>query len=79
MLRLTGLPDLGARRTYEVWVQRRGEVTPGPLFGPGSSGSAVIGVPGGVEDVEAVLITREAAGGTRSPTEKPVVRVAVPS
>jgi anti-sigma-K factor RskA len=78
-LRLAGLPDLGARRNYEVWVQRHGEVSPGPVFGPSPSGTAVIGVPGGLEGVEAVLVTRERAGGARSPTEKPVVQVAVSS
>jgi anti-sigma-K factor RskA len=79
VLRLAGLPDLGARKTYEVFIKRHGEVTPGPVFGPSANGTCVIGVPGRLEGVEAVLVTREPAGGTRSPTEKPVVEVPISS
>ena len=78
-LELAGLPDLGKRSTYEVWVQRGGEVTAGPLFGPTSSGKAIVGIPGELKGVEAVMVTREPAGGSRSPTEKPVVQVPVSS
>jgi anti-sigma factor RsiW len=79
VLRLAGLPDLGARRNYEVFIRRDGEVTRGPVFGPSESGACVIGVPGRLEGVEAVLVTRERAGGTRSPTEKPVVEIPISS
>ena len=78
-LELAGLPDLGKRSTYEVWVQRGGEITAGPLFGPTSSGKAIVGIPGDLKGVEAVMVTREPAGGSRSPTEKPVVQVPVSS
>jgi len=79
VLRLAGLPVLGARKTYEVFIKRHGEVTPGPVFGPSANGTCVIGVPGRLEGVEAVLVTREQAGGTRSPTEKPVVEIPISS
>lgn len=75
VLRLSGLRKLGPQRTYEIWVQRDGELEPGPLFSPTADGSAVTGIPGNAEDVEAVFITRERAGGALTPTETPIVSV----
>jgi anti-sigma-K factor RskA len=75
VLHLTGLPSLGPRETYELWVARDGDVSPGPLFNPSSGGSALTGVSGDVHSMDAVLVTRERAGGARTPTEQPVVRV----
>lgn len=79
VLRLTGLRDLGAGRTYEVWVQRKGDLAPGPLFSPTADGAAVTGVPGDPAGIEAVFVTRERAGGVRAPTETPIVSVPISS
>jgi anti-sigma factor RsiW len=79
MLHMRGLRNLGPERTYETWVQRDGELTPGSLFNPTPGGTAVTGIPGNAGDIEAVYVTRERAGGTRTPTEDPVVSVAVSS
>lgn len=75
VLHLDGLRNLGPQRTYEIWVQRDGELAPGPLFSPTADGAAVTGIPGEAEDIEAVFVTRERAGGARTPTETPVVSV----
>ncbi len=75
VLRLSGLRKLGPQRVYEIWVQRDGELEPGPLFSPTAGGSAVTGIPGNAENVEAVFITRERAGGALTPTETPIVSV----
>ncbi len=75
VLRLSGLRKLGPQRTYEIWVQRDGELEPGPLFSPTADGSAVTGIPGNAEDVEAVFITRERAGGALTPSETPIVSI----
>ena len=77
VLRLTGLPDLGAQRTYEMWVERDGKLLPASLFNPTPSGVATTGISGNVEDVEAVYVTRERAGGARKPSESPVVSVPI--
>jgi hypothetical protein len=77
VLRLTGLPDLGSRRTYEMWMERDGRLVPASLFNPTPSGVATTGISGNVEDVEAVYVTRERAGGARTPSEPPVVRVPI--
>ncbi|HEV2771247.1 MAG TPA: anti-sigma factor [Thermoleophilaceae bacterium] len=77
VLRLTGLPDLGPQRTYEMWVERDGKLVPASLFNPTPSGVATTGISGNVEDVEAVYVTRERAGGARKPSESPVVSVPI--
>ncbi len=77
VLRLTGLPDLGSRRTYEMWVERDGKLVPASLFNPTPSGVATTGLSGNVEDVEAVHVTREPAGGARKPSESPIVSVPI--
>ncbi len=69
------LPTLAAGRVYEMWVQR-GSATPTPtgtLFAVTSSGTAAVGVPGGVGGVSAVMVTQEPAGGTPAPTTAPVI------
>lgn len=75
VLRLTGLPDLGSRRTYELWMKRDGKLVPASMFNPTPSGVATTGISGNVEDVEALYVTRERAGGARQPSESPVVSV----
>ena len=77
VLRLTGLPDLDSRRTYEMWVERDGKLVPASLFNPTPSGVATTGISGNLEDVEAVYVTRERAGGARKPSESPVVSVPI--
>ncbi len=77
VLRLTGLPDLDSRRTYEMWVERDGKLFPASLFNPTPSGVATTGLSGNVGDVEAVYVTRERAGGARKPSESPVVSVPI--
>jgi anti-sigma factor RsiW len=77
VLRLTGLPRLGSRRTYEMWVERDGELFPASVFNPTPSGVATTGISGDVEDIEAIYVTRERAGGARKPSESPVVTVPI--
>jgi anti-sigma-K factor RskA len=62
-------------RIYEMWVQRGGaqpEPT-GTLFSTTSTGTASVGVPGGLHGVSAVMVTQEPAGGTSVPTSAPVI------
>ena len=69
------LAPLPAGRIYEMWVQR-GSAAPTPtgtLFAVTSSGTAAVGVPGGVSGVSAVMVTQEPSGGTPAPTTAPVI------
>jgi hypothetical protein len=75
ILRVQGMPSLGGRRVYQAWVQRDGTVVPQPTFEVGEDGGGAVAVPDDLSDAEAVLVTREARGGARAPTEQPVLRV----
>ncbi len=79
VLHLSGLRDPGAERTYEMWIQRGGKLAPGPRFDPNPQGTVAAGIPGGLEGVDAVHLTRERAGGASTPTETPVVSVPIRS
>ncbi len=77
LLRVQGLPDPGRDRIYQVWVQRGGEVAPVSIFDVDSRGAGAAAVPESVEDVTAVMVTRERRGGAKAPTEAPLLRVEV--
>lgn len=69
------LPDEESNEVYQTWVVRGDEVIPSSVFSVDSEGAGTATVPHGVEDADAVLVTREAAGGSRAPTEEPVMTV----
>jgi anti-sigma-K factor RskA len=87
-LRLTGehgtlvvehLPATPAGDIYEMWLAHdSGEISPSTLFGVTSQGTAVVGVPGGLQGVDRVMVTAEPAGGTRSPTTPPLIIARLP-
>lgn len=59
---------------YEVWLLRpRRAPSPSGLFGVDSTGAARVALPGALRGVSAVAVTEEPAGGTLSPTRKPVI------
>jgi hypothetical protein len=73
-LEVSGMPAPPAGRVYQVWLKREGRDAPVPtsaLWLPRSDGSASVAVPGSLEDVEAVLVTGEPAGGSDAPTQLP--------
>ena len=59
----------------EAWVQRDGTVVPQPTFEVGADGRGVVAVPEDLSDADAVMVTREPSGGSRAPSEKPIVTV----
>jgi anti-sigma-K factor RskA len=76
LLTVQGLPNPGAGKVYEVWVQRGGEMKPaGALFSVGSGGSGSAGIPGSLKGAEAVAVTAERDGGSLKPTQMPVLTV----
>lgn len=74
-LRARGLPKLRGRRVYEVWLKRGDSVVPQSLFEVSSDGSGTAGIPDGLNGVDAVMVTRERAGGARAPTGDPLLTV----
>jgi hypothetical protein len=74
-LRVHGMPSLPTNKTYQVWLQRDGETIPKALFNVGEDGRGLTAVDADVRDADAVLVTREPAGGARSPSEEPILKV----
>ena len=76
-LRVAAMPQPRPGQIYEVWYQRGDRIEPGPLFSVDRNGNGVAAVPGDLDGVTAILVTRERAGGARVPSEQPVVRARV--
>jgi anti-sigma-K factor RskA len=72
-LQVAGMPQLRRGQVYEIWLKRGNRIDPGPLFAVDRNGNGVGAVPGDLDGVSAVMVTRERAGGARQPTEAPVV------
>jgi hypothetical protein len=75
ILRVHGMPSLEGGQVYQAWVQRDGTVVPQPTFEVGEDGGGAVAVPEDLSQAEAVLVTREARGGARAPSEAPLLRV----
>jgi anti-sigma-K factor RskA len=74
ILRVNGMPTLDDG-VYQVWLQREGEVISQGLFSVSESGQGSAAVSDRLTDADAVLVTREAAGGARAPSEEPILSV----
>lgn len=77
-LSVHGLPALPAddsNEIYQLWLVRGSEVIPSSLLSVGGDGSGVATVTSGIEDADAVWVTREPAGGARTPSEEPLMRI----
>ncbi|MEU6273120.1 anti-sigma factor [Streptomyces populi] len=73
------LPRLGDDQVYELWyAAKSGDLRPAGLF-PGSGGVHTQLLRGPLDDVTAVGITAEPAGGSRQPTSEPLGIVTVPA
>jgi anti-sigma-K factor RskA len=75
ILRVNGMPALQSDRVYQVWVQRGSEVVPGPLFAVRGDGRGGAAVTESLDGADAVMVTREQAGGARAPSSDPIVTV----
>jgi anti-sigma factor RsiW len=75
ILSVQGLPPAGDDQDYQAWVQRDGTVVPQPTFDVGADGGGAAAVPDDLSGAEAVLVTREPQGGSRAPSEQPVIQV----
>jgi anti-sigma factor RsiW len=75
ILTVQGMPPAGGERVYQAWVQRDGTVVPQPTFEVGADGGGAVAVPEDLSGAQAILVTREARGGARAPSEQPLIRV----
>ena len=77
ILRVHGMPTLRADSVYQVWVKRGDETISQSLFSVGEDGNGAAAVSDDLDGADAVMVTREPAGGARAPSEKPVLTVAL--
>jgi hypothetical protein len=75
ILEVRGMPSLKPGQVYQAWVQRGGMVEPEPTFEVGGDGRGAVAVPEDLSDAQAVLLTREPRGGSRAPSEQPILTV----
>jgi Anti-sigma-K factor rskA/Putative zinc-finger len=75
ILRVNGMPPPGGERVYQAWVQRDGTVVPQPTFEVSGDGGGAVAVPDDLSGAEAILVTREPRGGSRAPSEQPLIQV----
>jgi hypothetical protein len=74
---VSGMPQPPLGDIYEVWLAR-GPSTVQPtdaLFGVTNTGSGSVNVPGDLNGVQQVMVTREPRGGSSRPTSPPLLRV----
>jgi anti-sigma-K factor RskA len=79
ILRVNGMPELDERQVYQAWVQRDGAIVPQPTFEVGANGGGAVAVPDDLSGAQAVLVTREPRGGSRAPSEQPILSVPLQS
>lgn len=77
ILRVQGLESPGPRRVYQVWLKRGEEISPASVFSVRADGSAAVGITERLDEVDAVLVTREPSGGSRAPSEQPVMQASI--
>ena len=75
ILRVQGMPSLQPNRVYQAWVARDGTFVPQPTFEVGDTGGGAVAIPDDLSDAQQILVTREARGGARAPTEVPILAV----
>ena len=71
----SGLPEVAAARTYQLWVVDRSGPRPAGLVEPGGAGKVTRLLEGRVTGSEQVAMTVEQRGGAARPTSEPVVVV----
>ena len=75
VLEVRGMPSLEGGQVYQAWVRRDGMIEPEPTFEVGADGRGVVAVPEDLSDADAVMVKREPSGGSRAPSEKPILTV----
>jgi Anti-sigma-K factor rskA/Putative zinc-finger len=75
ILRVHGLPSLEGRSVYQAWVERDGAIVPQPTFEVGEDGGGAVAVPDDLSDARAIHVSREPRGGSRAPSEAPILSV----
>ena len=78
MLHVANLPATRRGEVYQAWVQDRngsegGAVHPSSVFVVSDGGVGDVAIPHGLAEAEKVMVTREPKGGSKLPSENPVL------
>ena len=75
ILRVHGMPTLRGDSVYQVWIKRGNETISQSLFSVGEDGNGAAAVSDDLDGADAVMVTREPAGGARAPSGEPILTV----
>lgn len=78
-LELTGLKQAPPGHVYQAWVQKGNRIEPSSLFDVRRDGSASTAIPHQLAGADMVMVTVEPQGGSKQPSSKPLVSVALRS
>ena len=73
VLLMSGLPDLDAGQTYELWVERDGAVVGVGTFQPDERGLAAVTIDASLDGIRQAMITIEPEGGSEAPSAGDVI------
>jgi hypothetical protein len=72
-LKVEKLPLTKGGRVYEVWLARGKQIEDSTLFAVRKDGTGEAAIPENLDDVDAVMVSEEPAGGSKAPTSDPVL------
>ncbi len=73
VLLMSGLPELEAGRTYELWVERDGAIVAVGTFQPDERGLAAVTIDASLHGIRQAMITVEPEGGSDAPSDGDVI------
>lgn len=73
VLLMSGLPELVAGQTYELWVERNGAIVGVGTFEPDERGLAALTIDASLDGIRQAMITIEPEGGSDTPTTDGVI------
>jgi hypothetical protein len=73
VLLMSGLPPLEDDETYELWVERDGQIVGVGTFSPDASGIAAMTIDASLDGIRQAMITIEPAGGSVQPDADDVI------
>lgn len=73
-LRVTNLPPTKRGDVYQAWIKdKQGSVHRSSVFVLSDDGTGAVSIPSGLSDAARVMVTREPKGGSKAPTEDPLL------
>jgi anti-sigma-K factor RskA len=81
VLHVAELPPAGPGRVYQAWIQDAegagGAIHPSSVFVVSGDGEGNVAIPDGLAGARRVMVTREPEGGSRRPSESPLLTVEI--